>query len=117
MCSKAIFGSKAQPVEILLLVTSFHFFPLFCFYLSICFCFVLFYFILLCIHFCISIWVRNKRGKLENFETCFGNLFETPLASPSSSIMGDEAHNNHDDNRRTMYELLHPTQNFVGRKA
>ena len=64
-----------------------------------------------------SIWVRNKRGKLENFETCFGNLFETPLASPSSSIMGDEAHNNHDDNRRTMYELLHPTQNFVGRKA
>ena len=61
-----------------------------------------------------SIWVRNKRGKLENFETCFGNLFETPLASPSSSIMGDEAHNNHDDNKRTMYKLLHPTQNFVG---
>ena len=27
--------------------------------------------------------------------------------------MGDETHNNHDENRRTMYELLHPTQNYV----
>ena len=34
-CSEAIFGSKAELVEILLLVTSFHFFPLFCFYFSI----------------------------------------------------------------------------------
>ena len=32
---------------------------------------------------------------------------------PSSSIMGDETHNNHDENKRTMYELLHPTQNYV----
>ena len=60
-----------------------------------------------------SIWVRNKRSRLENFETYFGNLFYTPLPSPSSSIVGDETHNNHDENRRTMYELLHPTQNFV----
>ena len=58
-----------------------------------------------------SIWVRNERGRLEIFETYFGNLFDTP--SPSSSIMSDETCNNHDENKRTMYELLHPTQNFV----
>ena len=60
-----------------------------------------------------SIWVRNKKGRLEIFETYFGNLFDTPLPSPSSSIMGEETHNNHEENRRTMYELLHPTQNSV----
>ena len=60
-----------------------------------------------------SIWVRSKRGRLENFETYFGNLFDTLLSSPSSSIMGDNTHNNHDENKRTMYELLHPTQNYV----
>ena len=27
--------------------------------------------------------------------------------------MGDETRNNHEESRRTMYELLHPTQNFV----
>ena len=27
--------------------------------------------------------------------------------------MGDETHNNHEENKRAMYELLHPTQNFV----
>ena len=27
--------------------------------------------------------------------------------------MGDETHNNHYENRRIMYELLHPTQNYV----
>ena len=27
--------------------------------------------------------------------------------------MGDETRNNHKENRRTMYELLHPTQNSV----
>ena len=59
-----------------------------------------------------SIWVRNKKGRLEIFETYFGNLFDTPSPSPSpsSSITGDETHNNHEENRRTMYELLHPTQ-------
>ena len=61
-----------------------------------------------------SIWVRNKKGRLENFETYFGNLFDTPSPSPSpspsSSIMGDETRNNHEENRRTIYELLHPTQ-------
>ena len=60
-----------------------------------------------------SIWVKNKRSKLENFETYFGNLFDTPSPLPSSSIMGDETHNNHYENRRIMYELLHPTQNYV----
>ena len=60
-----------------------------------------------------SIWVRNKRDRLESFETYFVNLFETPLPSPSSTIMGDESHNNHEENRRTMYELLHPTQNSI----
>ena len=57
-----------------------------------------------------SIWVRNKRGRLEIFETYFGNLFDTLSPSPSSSIMGDETRNNHEENRRTIYELLHPTQ-------
>ena len=60
------------------------------------------FFILLCIHCCMSNWVRNKRGRLENFETYFGNLFDTPLPSPSSSIMGDETRNNHEEDRRTM---------------
>ena len=63
------------------------------------FCFILFYFILLCIHCCMSIWVKNERGRLEIFETYFGNLFDTPLPSPSSSIMGDETRNNHEENR------------------
>ena len=36
-CSEAIFGSKAKLVEILLLVTSFHFFPYFVFIFSVCF--------------------------------------------------------------------------------
>ena len=60
-----------------------------------------------------SIWVRKKKGKLEIFEAYFGNLFDTPSPSPSSSIMGDETCNIYEENRRTMYELLHPTQNFV----
>ena len=60
-----------------------------------------------------SIWVRNKKGRLEIFETYFGNLFDTPLPAPSSSIMGDGTHNNHEENRRTMYELLLPTQNSI----
>ena len=60
-----------------------------------------------------SIWVRNKNGRLEIYETYFGNLFNTPLPAPSSSIMGDETHNNHYENRRTMYELLHLTQNSI----
>ena len=60
-----------------------------------------------------STCVRNKRGRLEIFEAYFGNLFDTPSLSPSSSIMGDETRNNHEENRRTMYEFLHPTQNSV----
>ena len=27
--------------------------------------------------------------------------------------MGDETRNNHEENRRTMYELLHPIQNSI----
>ena len=27
--------------------------------------------------------------------------------------MGDETRNNHEENRRTMYELLRPTQNSI----
>ena len=60
-----------------------------------------------------SIWVRKKKGKLEIFEAYFGNLFDTPSPSPSSSIVDDETRNNYEENRRTVYELLHPTQNFV----
>ena len=85
-------------MEILLLVTLFHFFPYFVFILFYC---------------CISTCVRNKRGRLEIFEAYFCNLFDTPSPSPSSSIMGDETRNNHEKNRRIMYELLHPTQNSV----
>ena len=60
------------------------FFPL------ILFLFFLFVFNLFCligIHCCMSIWVRKKRGRLEIFETYFGNLFDPPFPSPSSSIM------------------------------
>ena len=60
-----------------------------------------------------STCVRNKRGRLEIFEAYFGNLFDTPSPSPSSSIMGDETRNNNEKNRRTMYELLHLTQNSI----
>jgi len=35
-----------------------------------------------------------------------------PLPLHASSIMGDETHNNHDENR-TIYEPLHSTQSFV----
>ena len=69
---------------------------------------LIFFKIFLFLFYCAFI-VATKRGILENFETYFGNLLDTPLPSPSSSIMDSETHNNHDENRRTMYELL----NFV----
>ena len=90
-----------------------NFVPFFSLILFLFFLFVFNLFCLIGIHCCMSIWVRNKRGRLEIFETYFSNLFDTPLPSPSSSIMGDETRNNHEENRRTMYELLHPTQNSV----
>ena len=86
-----------------------NFVPFFSLILFLFFLFVFNLFCLIGIHCCMSIWVRNKRGGLEIFETYFGNLFDTPLPSPSSSIMGDETRNNHEENRRTMYELLHLT--------
>ena len=69
---------------------------------------LIFFKIFLFLFYCAFI-VATKRGILENFETYFGNLLDTPLPSPSSSIMDSETHNNHDENKRTMYELL----NFV----
>jgi hypothetical protein len=38
---------------------------------------VLIYFVLLCM----SVWVRNSKGKLETSETLFGSLFDTPTSS------------------------------------
>ena len=90
-----------------------NFIPFFFPYFVFIFVFVFNLFYLIDIHCCMSIWVRNKRVRLENFETYFGNPFDTLLPSPSSSIMGDETCNNHEENRRTMYEFLHPTQNYV----
>ena len=60
-----------------------------------------------------SIWVRNEKGRLEIFETYFANLFDTPTSSPKSSIMGDDTDSNHEGNRKTMYDLLHPTQSSI----
>ena len=39
---------------------------------------------------CISVWVRNSKGRQETFETFFGSLFDTPTSSPTSSIMAEE---------------------------
>jgi hypothetical protein len=60
-----------------------------------------------------SIWVRNEKGRLEIFETYFANLFDTPTSSPKSSTMGDDTDSNHEGNRKTMYDLLHPTQSSI----
>ena len=60
-----------------------------------------------------STWVRNEKGRLEIFETYFANLFDTPTSSPKSSTMGDDIDNNHEGNRKTMYDLLHLTQSSI----
>ena len=60
-----------------------------------------------------SIWVRNEKGRLEIFETYFANLFDTLTSSPKSSTMGDDTDSNHEGNRKTMYDLLHPTQSSI----
>jgi hypothetical protein len=60
-----------------------------------------------------STWVRNEKGRLEIFETYFANLFDTPTSSPKSSTMGDDTDSNHEGNRKTMYDLLHPTQSSI----
>ena len=60
-----------------------------------------------------SVWVRNGKGRLENFETFFGSLFNIPIHSPTYSIMVEDIENNLEEHRRTMYELLHPTQSSI----
>ena len=60
-----------------------------------------------------SIWVREEKGRLEIFKTYFANIFYTPTSSPKSSTMGDNTDSNHEGNRKTMYDLLHLTQNSI----
>ena len=60
---------------------------------------------------CMSVWVRNSKGRLETFEVFFGSLFDTPTSSLTSSIMAEEREGAVSPKapRRTMYQLLHPT--------
>ena len=61
------------------------------------------------------VWVRNSKGRLETFETFFGSLFNIPIHSPTSSIIVEERERatNPEAPRRSMYELLHPTQSSI----
>jgi hypothetical protein len=56
------------------------FFLLFVYFVALI-CFVL---------LCMSIWVRNSKGKLETSVAFFGSLFDTPTSSPTFSIMAEE---------------------------
>ena len=69
----------------------------------------LIYFVLLCMSIC----VRNNKGKLETPEAFFGSLFDTPTSSPTSSIMPEERVIQPEAPRITMYQLLHPTQSSI----
>jgi hypothetical protein len=85
---------------------------------SLNFVFLLFvYFVALIFFFllCMSIWVKNSKGRLETSEVFFGSLFDTPTSSPTSSIMAEEREEvvPHEAPRRTMYELLHLTQSSI----
>ena len=60
-----------------------------------------------------SVWVRSSKGRLETSETLFGNLFDTPTCSPTSSIMAEEKVVQPEAFRMTMYQLLHPTQSSI----
>ena len=62
-----------------------------------------------------SIWVRNSKGRLETSEAFFVSLFDTPTNSLTSSIMAEEREKvvQPEAPRRTIYELLHPTQSFI----
>ena len=77
---------------------------------SLNFVFLLFvYFVaLVCfVLLCISVWVRNSKGRLKTFEAFFGRLFDTPTSSPTSSIMAEERERAvpPEAPRRAMYEL------------
>jgi hypothetical protein len=39
---------------------------------------------------CMSVWVRNSKGRLETSEAYFGSLFDTLISSPTSSVMVEE---------------------------
>jgi hypothetical protein len=83
---------------------SFHFvFLLFVYFVTLT-CFVL---------LCMSVWVRNSKGRLKTFKTLFGSLFDTPTNSPTSSIMAEERGAQPEAPRMTMYQLLHPTQSSI----
>jgi hypothetical protein len=75
-------------------------------YFDVLICFVL---------LCMSVLVINSKGRLETSETFFGSLFDTPTSSPTSSIMAEERERVvlPKAPRRTMYELLHPTQSSI----
>uniref|UniRef100_A0A2N9IEQ6 Retrotransposon gag domain-containing protein n=1 Tax=Fagus sylvatica TaxID=28930 RepID=A0A2N9IEQ6_FAGSY len=61
-----------------------------------------------------SVWVRNSKGRLETTDAFFGSLFDTPTSSPTSSIMAEEREVVPPEApRRTMYQLLHPTQSSI----
>uniref|UniRef100_A0A2N9I9P2 Uncharacterized protein n=1 Tax=Fagus sylvatica TaxID=28930 RepID=A0A2N9I9P2_FAGSY len=62
-----------------------------------------------------SVWFRNSKGKLETSEAFFGSLFDTPTSSTTSSIMAEERERvvPPEVPRRTMYQLLHPTQSSI----
>jgi hypothetical protein len=83
---------------------------------SLNFVFLLFVYFVALIYFvllCMSVWVRNSKGRLETSEAFFGSLFDTPTSSPTFSIMAEERVVPPGAPRRTMYELLHPTQSFI----
>jgi small-conductance mechanosensitive channel len=93
---------------ITLLVILFHsLLILFFFYLFSVIClFCCFYlFVLLCM----SVWVRNSKGRLETSEAFFGSLFDTPTSSATSFIMAEERVVQPEAPKMTMYQLLHPT--------
>jgi hypothetical protein len=60
-----------------------------------------------------SVWVRNSKGRLETSETFFRSLFDTLTNSPTSSTMAEEREAHPNEHKRTMYELLHPTQSSI----
>ena len=62
-----------------------------------------------------SVWVRNSKGRLETSEAFFGSLFDTPTSSTTSSIMAEKRERlvPPEAPRRTMYQLLHPTQSSI----
>ena len=60
-----------------------------------------------------SIWVRNTKGRLETFETEIGSLLDSPPSSPTPSKMAEERGHDHEEQRITMYQLLHPTQTSI----